>query len=174
MIEVMCIGPDMGAKRSTPDVLIRRMSDLLGSNMTRVIGETGVDWQSDAGYEKWKRDVFLGDVQKDTTHLLALDSEGLRGFVSYTVPPEGEGVYVNEVQIRPSAQADGLTLKRLLAVFLRDLERLPHTSVQAYTNNLNPRAKKLLKKAGFQTVRQTERGFQYTAQKKALLERFGR
>jgi len=174
MVKVLQIGPDIAEKRCVPDEVIRQMSDLLGSNMTRLTGCTDIDWQSDANFEKWKHKVFLGEVQKDTGHILVLDDRGLKGFISYTVPAESSEIYLNEIQIHASAQGDGVTLRALILRFLDDAERLPHDSVRTYTNRLNDRAHRLIEKAGFRKDGQTERGFRYMASKNDLLARFRR
>jgi len=171
-MRILQINSDIAEKRRIPDEVVRQMSDLLGSNMTRLTGCTHIDWQSDANFQKWKHKVFLGDVQKHTRHILLVDDDGLKGFISYTVPPEASAIYLNEIQIRASAQGDGVTLRVLILRFLDEARRLPHKSVRTYTSKLNDRAQHLIEKAGFRLEEQTERGFRYTASKGNLLARF--
>jgi hypothetical protein len=73
-------------------LLEREMYELLGSNMTRIIPDTDPNWRSPAEFERWKNEVLRIGLSQGTQHLLLVDGQGLRGFVSFTVPEGGAEV----------------------------------------------------------------------------------
>ena len=146
-------------------IMVRQMYDLLGSNMTSMFGQTDPGWRSDEEFQKWKTDVFTVGLEKGTRHILLSDEQGLRGFISFTAP-EGElEVFINEVQIRPSSQSDGATLRRLLELFSARIAELPHATVRTYANRRNERSRRLIQKAGFRIHGETDRGIRFVASK---------
>lgn len=150
------------------------MYDLLGENMTRIVEGASGDWRSDEEFGTWRSGVFLADVQADTSHLLVLDEDGLRGFLSYTTSTESGEIYLNEVQIRPSSQGDGLTLRCLIRHFAGRIEQMRHDRLRTYCNRANARAQLLAAKCGFARVGETDRGYRYLMPKSAFLARFRR
>ena len=173
-LRIVEIDADNVKRRPVAETTIRKMYDLLGSNMARIIPTSGPDWETPEEFEKWKRDVFLDKLRKRTRHILLLDNDNLKGFVSYTVPVEGTEIYLNEVQIKPHAQGDGVTSKRLLSYFLEQIDGLAYGSVRTYTNNLNERAQRLIEKVGFKRESETDRGIRYTITKRVLQDRLRR
>ena len=152
--------------------LVRQMYDLLGANMTQIIGGTSLDWQSDTEFGKWKNGVFLGEVQKHTSHLLVIDEKGLRGFLSYTIAPDTAEVYLNEVQIRPSCRADGATLRCLIRLLASRIRQIPQDQILTYSNKANTCAHDLAEKMGFEKIGETGRGYRYRMCKSQFLARF--
>jgi hypothetical protein len=161
MTKIIEINSDIRSKSAIPEGMVRQMYDLLGSNMVPIIGGTGPEWRSDAEFYKWRDGVFLGEVQKDTRHILLLDETGLRGFLSYTAASDGVDIYLNEVQIRESCRADGATLRRLLRTFADRVRELPHEFIGTYSNKANSRVHTLATKCGFEKVDEAERGVRY-------------
>ena len=87
MMKAIEIKADPKAKAAVSVSLVRQMYALLGGNMTRILGEAGPDWESEDAFTAWRDEVFWGDIQADTSHVLVLDDVGLRGFLSYTAAP---------------------------------------------------------------------------------------
>lgn len=170
-LRIVELDAERAKRQSVGDKIIRQMYELLGSNMTQVIPTSGSDWRSDAAFAKWRKDVFERNLSEGTRHLLLFDQRGLRGFVSYTAPPGAKEIYLNEFQIQPYAQCDGVTFKRLLFHFMNQINELPHASVRTYTNKHNGRAQRLIEKVGFQRGTQTRRGIRYTVRKDALCDK---
>lgn len=168
MIEMIEIAPDHGEKSALPETMVRQMYELLGGNMTQIMGESDSTWRSDAEFLKWKNNVFLGAVHSNTSHILLIDQNGLRGFLSYTVAPEANEIYLNEIQIRPSCQCDGVTLRSLLRSFADRVRELPQDQVRAYSNKANTRVHGLVAKIGFEKIGETDRGYQYRIPKSRL------
>ena len=166
------ISSDPTAKPAVPVSLVREMYDLLGANMTEIVKGATPDWRSSAEFEKWRKRVFLGEVQAHTSHLLAVDETGIRGFLSYTAAPDAPDVYLNEVQIRPSCRADGATLRCLFRAFAQRLQRLPQDNIRTYSNKANGRAHRLVAKLGFENVGETDRGYRYRMLKSDFVARF--
>ena len=148
--------------------MVRQMYDLLGSNMTAMLGHSGPDWRSTDEFHKWKTNVFIAGLEKGTRHVFLSDELGLRGSVSFTAPAGGTEVYFNEVQIRPSSQGDGVTLRRLLELISARIARLPHTTLRTYSNRRNERSRRLIQKAGFRMDGETDRGIRFVASKAVL------
>lgn len=161
MMQMTEIKTSMKNNAAVPDSLVRQMYKLLGENMTRIVGKATPGWKSDAEFSRWKRDVFLGDGHRNKSHLLLLDEEGLRGFLSYTAPDVGAEIYLNELQIRPSCQGDGLTLRCFIRGFAERIEQMPHERLRTYSNRANTRVHRLAAKCGFARVGETDRGYQY-------------
>jgi len=159
-------------KAAVPQTVVRQMYDLLGTNMTKILGETSPDWRSDVEFDEWRDNVFLGDVQFHTSHVLLLDKKELRGLLSYTACPDSGEIYLNEVQISPSCQGDGFTLLKLLRMFAERIDLLPHDSLRTYTNKVNERVQNLALKSGLARVGETQRGYQYLMPKRVFMERF--
>lgn len=174
MMKTIEIKAEPKEKAAIPESLVRQMYDLLGGNMTEIVGESSRDWQSDAQFSRWKNRVFLGDVQSNTSHLLLVDQKGLRGFLSYTARPDTTEIYLNEVQIRPSCRADGVTLRRLIRRFAHWAEQMPHDTLRTYSNAANTNANALAAKAGFVNDGKTDRGNQYRIPKRVFLAKFRR
>jgi hypothetical protein len=165
MIEINAQSPESDAdfpERS------REMYYLMGENMTHILGEEGPDWRTEVEFRKWKNDVLLVGLAKDTIHILLLDSRGLRGFLSYSTPSGSSDIYVNEIQIRTSARKDGVTLRRLLERFYNKIENLPQKTIRTYANQRNHESQQLLLKAGFKIESSTDRGNRFTASKFSL------
>ena len=150
----------------------REMYDLLGSNMTSILGHDGPDWRTDDEFRKWEKGVLLDGLGKGTIYLLLLDGQGLRGFLSFSAPPTVTEIYMNEIQIRVSSRKDGVTFRRLTEGFAARIADLPQTSVQTYANRRNEDSHKLIRKAGFSLHSQTERGARFIASKAMVLAKF--
>jgi hypothetical protein len=150
----------------------RAMYDLLGSNMTAILGHDGPDWRTDDAFRKWEKDVLLDGLSKGAIHLLLADELGLRGFLSFTASPSSTEIYVNEIQIRPSARKDGVTFRRLTQRFAARIAALPQASIRTYANRRNMDSQKLIQKAGFSLQSQNERGARFVASKATLLAKF--
>lgn len=163
------IPPDLASKHLVPLDVVRSMYELMGSNMTEVIPGSAPDWREESHFQKWRSEVFLGDGQRDTCHLLLSDGTGLRGFLSYTPSADGDEIYINELQIRPSCQCDAVTIRRLLAELARRVELLPHIRLKTYVNKANQRSQRLVMKIGFRRTGQSARGYSYEMTKQALL-----
>ena len=161
-------------KAAVSQSVVRQMYELLGGNMTEIVECASGDWRSDSEFSNWRRGVFLGAVQAHTSHLLLLDDKGVRGFLSYTAPPDTAEIYLNEVQIRPSCQGDGVTLLCLVRSFADRIEQMPHDTLRTYSNKATTRAHSLVEKSGFERVGKTDRGYQYQMPTRAFLMKFGR
>lgn len=172
MMKTMVINSNFDAKLATTDIIIRQMYNLLGSNMTQIINDSKLNWQSAEEFNKWKQNVFLSD--NDTQHILVFDSRGLRGFISYTAKNESSEIYLNEVQIRYSKQGDGVTIRYLFEEFMDCVKDLPITSIRTYCNRRNARAQCIIEKAGFRKESKTDRGYRYTIDRKTLPKLFSK
>lgn len=171
MIEIDAQSPERDPEFS---VWARAMYDLLGSNMTSILGHDGPDWRTDDEFRKWKEGVLLDGLGKGTFHLLLVDGQGLRGFLSFSVPLAGTEIYVNEIQIRPSARNDGVTFRRLTERFAARIADLPQASIRTYANRRNENSQKLMRKAGFELHSEAERGTRFVASKTTVLAKFRR
>lgn len=169
MLTLIEIPPDPVHKRAIPEDVVRCMYELMGSNMTKVIQTAPADWRRDDQFEKWRNQVFLGAVQQRTVHLLLSDGVGLRGFLSYTPSADGDGIFINELQIRPSCQGDAVTIRRLLREFAERIALLPHCQLRTYANKVNKRSQQLAARIGFRCTAQTARGYSYEMPKQAML-----
>lgn len=169
MIEI-----DAQSQERDPEFAVwaRAMYDLLGSNMTSILGHDGPDWRTDDEFQKWRKEILLDGLGKRTFHVLLVDGQGLRGFLSFSAPPTGSEIYVNEIEIRPSARKDGVTFRRLTERFAARIAELPQTTVRTYANHRNQDSQKLILKAGFGLHSQAERGARFVASKDALLAKF--
>lgn len=170
LIEVDARSPDTDPEF---EIRARQMWYLLASNMTSILGHDGPDWRTEDDFSKWKDGVLLAGLVKDTFHLLLVDAQGLRGFLSFTVPPGGTDIYVNEIQIRPSAQKDGVTFRRLVERFATRVADLPQDTIRTYANRRNEESQQLILKAGFRIDSQAERGTRFAASKASVLARLG-
>ena len=47
--------------------MVQRMYDLLGSNMTAVLGHAGPEWRTAEEFQKWKKNVFAAGLEKGTS-----------------------------------------------------------------------------------------------------------
>ena len=153
-------------------VWAREMYYLLGANMTSILGQDGPDWRTEDEFRKWSNGVLLAGLLKDTFHLLLVDGQGLRGFLSFSAPSGSAEIYLNEIQIRPSARRDGVTLRRLMERFVIRVANLPHETIRTYANRLNDESQQLILKAGFRIESQTERDARFIGSKSSVLERF--
>ena len=157
-----------------PRETVRKLYDLLGSNMTAVIGGAESAWDSDEEFEKWAYGVFHENLKKGTRHILLFDGRELRGFLSYTVSPGAQEIYLNEFQVHHRFRGGGVTFKLLLVQFLQAVEHFPYARIRTYTNKRNVRVQTLIEKIGFQRQGQTERGFQYVITRRDLQRRVQR
>ena len=173
MVEMRMIEVDAGSPKSDPEFAMwaREMYFLLGANMTSILGHDGPDWRTEDEFRKWRDGVLLAGLAKDTCHLLLVDRQGLRGFLSFSVPIDSAEIYVNEIQIRLSARKDGVTFRRLMERFAARVANLPQRMVRAYANRGNEESQRLILKIGFGIDSQTERGTRFVATKAAVLER---
>lgn len=153
-------------------VWARAMYDLLGSNMTSILGHNGPDWQTDDEFKKWEKGVLLDGLGKGTFHLLLVDGQGLRGFLSFSAPSTATDICVNEIQIRLSARKDGVTFRRLTERFAVRITGLPQANVRTYANRRNKDSQKLIQKAGFDLHSETARGVRFIINKDMILARF--
>jgi hypothetical protein len=152
-------------------VWIRQMYNLLGSNMTSILGHDGTDWRGEAEFKKWRDEVLLIGLAKDTSHILLVDGDALRGFLSFAAPSDGTEIYLKEVQIRPSSRKDAVTFRRLIEHLVARIEMLPHMNIRTYANRRNEESQRLLLHAGFRIDLQTERGTRFITVKDALVQR---
>ncbi|MFA6135234.1 MAG: hypothetical protein WC869_14570 [Phycisphaerae bacterium] len=169
MLTITEIQADPESKRAVTEDMVRRMYELLGTNMTQVVNDFPADWRAEDEFQKWRTEVFLGSVQRHTRHLLLSDSMGLRGFLSYTPLPDGDDIFINEVQIRSSCQGDGVTIRRLMREFAKQVAILPHHRLVAYANKANGRSQRLATKIGFHSNNETARGYSYEMPKQTIL-----
>jgi hypothetical protein len=156
-----------------PDLVgwARKIYHLLGSNMTTLLGDDGIDWRAESAFKQWEKDVYLIGLTTGTTYIVMTDDSEVRGFLSFTAPDGQTEVFINEVQIRPASRKDGVTLRRLLERFFSRIEHLPHATVRTYANRLNEDSQQLILKAGFEIDSKTKRGARFSANKTALLEK---
>ena len=145
---------------------IRDMCELTRSNMAVIIPSDS-DRQADdvAWREAFDRNTALG-----IRHVVERRAGELVGFLSWTTPPTGD-VYINELQIRPDRMRNGVTLRRLLGGFARDIADVPARRVRTYTNRRNAAAQRLLPRLGFVLESETANGFRYAVDKQTLLDR---
>lgn len=157
-----------------PKGIVRQAYDMMEAFEARLASSTDQPQRTDAEFEAWRRDWFLGEVQKDMRHILLLDDLGLRAFVSYVPQTQDEQISLSNLFIRPSAQGDGRTLKCLISHFLAEVEVLPADRIHTSTDKRNVRVQKLAVKLGFAEQEQTDMDIRYTVEKSRLLQRFAR
>ncbi len=145
---------------------IRDMFELTRSNMAVIIPS---DSDRQADYAAW-REAFDRNTALGIRHILERRAEGLVGFLSYTAAAEDD-VYINELQIRPDCVRNGVTLRRLLGSFARDIADAPARRVRTYTNRRNTAAQKLLPRLGFALESETANGLRYVVDRQILLNR---
>ena len=173
MIKMRMIELDAQSPGSDPEFAVwaREMYYLLGDNMTSILGHDGPDWRTEDELRKWRDRVLLTGLVKDAFHLLLVDGQGLRGFLSFSAPSGSAEIYLKEIQIRPSARKDGVTLRRLMERFVSRVANLPHETIRTYVNRRNDESQQLILKAGFRIESQAERGTRFTASKATVLAR---
>jgi RimJ/RimL family protein N-acetyltransferase len=156
------------------EAVAEAMCELAGANMSAIIPSTRTKAEDRAlWFESFERGLRGG-----TRHILHWDGDGvLCGFLSFTVRPESDDVYLNEVQIKSGAQGHGVVLARLLGQLVTALREVTVSAVRTYANRLNGRSQKLCEKMGFSVEECTERGIRYHIARRDLmvhLERFAR
>ena len=141
------------------------MFELTRSNMIAVLGGSS-DRQAD--YAAW-REAFDRNEKLGARHIVDRREGKLVGYMSYT--PGADEIYINEVQICPECMRNGVTLRRLLGLFAKDIAGLPAARVRTYANAKNGISQKALARLGFTVESRTEKGVRHILSKQALLER---
>ena len=158
-------------KKDSIDVsIVRKMYELLGTNMTAIVPSYH-DWKADDEFQKWE-ELFFKNLDRGTKHVLFLDGNDLRGFISYTIDRAKDEVFFNEFQINSGSQGDGVTFRRLMVRFVADIQNEDCGAVRTYANKRNRRSQRLVEHIGFKRADETERGFRYSINKEVLVRRF--
>lgn len=173
-LSVVELGLSATEERAVERGTIRKMYRLLGSNTAPLTGMATLEWDTEDQFVRWKDDVFCEGLKGGTRHVLMFEYQELRGFLSYTIPPGRREVYLNEFQIHPRFQGDGVTFRILLAQFLRQIGQIAYTSIRTYANGRNKRAQNLIERMGFTREGRTERGIRYRIMRAGVEARFQR
>jgi len=148
--------------------LIDQLHDLTYRNMTSII-PSSISKQED--YLLWRKS-FDNNATIGTQHIIDLKDDVLRGYLSFTVRDSSKDIFINEVQIDPKYQGNGVTIGRLLLNFLREIQDCKFSIIRTYANNLNKRSQQLLQKIGFEVEGTTEKGIRFKISKEKLLIRY--
>ena len=147
---------------------INQMFELTYVNMSKIIPSTR---PQEEDYALW-RESFDKNLRNGTKHILYFRNNVLCGYVSYTIRESSNDIYLNEIQIHPQSQGDGVTFRKLLSQFLNEIGICKADTIRTYANNLNQRCQRIIQNIGFSIEEQTDRGVRYMIGKKRLLKRF--
>jgi hypothetical protein len=122
MMKTIEIKSEPKEKTAVSESLVRQMYDLLGANMTQIVGCASPDWQSDAEFSKWRKGLF--SLMETPRHPIdpGIDPGGgiltmqTVKFVSW----EEDGAWIGYLQDYPDYWTQGETLDDLKD-HLRDL-----------------------------------------------------
>lgn len=152
------------------EATIENIFDLTERNMSAVLGSTST---REEDYVQW-RESFDRNLRVGTRYLLCEKDGLLRGYLAYTHRPSQRDLYVNEVQIHPQFRRSGITLRRLVTVFLDAVEHCECDTVRTYANGRNVLSQTILCKMGFEVTTETERGIRFCVDKALLVSRLNR
>ena len=147
---------------------INQIFELTYMNMSKIIPSTR---SKEEDYALW-RESFDKSLGIGIRHILYFQRDILRGYVSYTIRESSNDIYLNEIQIHPQLQGNGVTFGKLLSQFLKEIETCEVDTIRTYANNLNQRSQRIIQKIGFSIEAETDRGIRYRISKARLLKRF--
>lgn len=153
------------------DSVLRSMFELVYLNMQMINPVPGTPDEVYAGWrESWERRWREDDIRC----ILNQDGGVLRGFIIYCCDKHSRIISIDELQIHPDFQRNGVTFRRLMSQFLSDIDASNCDTIRTYANKLNPFSPKLALKLGFEVYDETERGWRYRISKTVITEKLKR
>jgi hypothetical protein len=144
--------------------LIKHLHDLTYRNMTSIIPSS---ISKEEGYGLWRKS-FDRNITEGTRYIVDLHNNYLRGYLSYTIRSSKKDIYLNDIQVEPLYQGNGVTAGRLFHEFLREIRDCEWHTIRTYANNLNSLSQHILQKLRFEVESRTERGLRYRIEKEKL------
>lgn len=146
----------------------KKMFDLLEMNMSKI---APIDKDRDEIFNEWEESLDKC-ILTGTRHILIMGQHQLRGYLSYSICYTNKDIFLNEIQIHSLFQIDGVTIRKLLSIFLNEIQEYRSWNIKTYVNHRNENSNKLALKIGFELEEITERGRRYILSVETILSKF--
>lgn len=146
----------------------QKLFNLLYMNMQAIIP---VDGEQSSIYSDWKDTWERRMLEEDIRCIIEQKDDVLQGFLLYCIDQHSGVISIDEFQIHPHFQRNGVTFRRIILSFLKDIESSSCTFVRAYANKKNPFSPNLARKLKFSIYEETETGWRFQIKRLQLLNR---